>query len=95
MCTLKYIFTVGGRNIMEIKVCIGSSCHLRGSYEVIEKLKQLIADNKLEGKVNLAASFCLGKCGTGVTVTCNGEFLDGVTPETVEGIFNERVLKAL
>ena len=27
---------------MEIKVCIGSSCHLRGSYEVIEKLKQLI-----------------------------------------------------
>ena len=77
---------------MDIKVCIGSSCHLRGSYEVIEKLKQLVADNGLEGKVNLAASFCLGKCGTGVTVTCNGEFLDDVTPETVESIFAEKVL---
>lgn len=77
---------------MEIKVCIGSSCHLRGSYEVIEKLKALIAENSLEGKVNLAASFCLGKCGTGVTVTGDGEFWDNVTPETVESIFKEKVL---
>lgn len=77
---------------MEIKVCIGSSCHLRGSYEVIEKLKALIAENSLENKVNLAASFCLGKCGTGVTVTADGEFWDGVTPETVEGIFAEKVI---
>ncbi|MCI8412920.1 MAG: (2Fe-2S) ferredoxin domain-containing protein [Clostridia bacterium] len=78
---------------MEIKVCIGSSCHLRGSYEVIEKLKKLIADNGLEGKVNLAASFCLGKCGSGVTVTGDGEFWDGVTPETVETVFAEKVLR--
>ena len=78
---------------MEIKVCIGSSCHLRGSYEVIEKLKKLIADNGLEGKVNLAASFCLGKCGSGVTVTGDGEFWEGVTPETVETVFAEKVLR--
>ena len=77
---------------MEIKVCIGSSCHLRGSYEVIEKLKALIAENSLEGKVNLAASFCLGKCGEGVTCTLDGEFLDGVTPETVESIFKKKIL---
>lgn len=80
---------------MEIKVCIGSSCHLRGSYEVIEKLKKLIADNNLQDKVNLAASFCLGKCGTGVTVTGNGEFWDNVTPDTVESIFAEKVLATL
>lgn len=78
---------------MEIKVCIGSSCHLRGSYEVIERLKALIAENGLEGKVNLAASFCLGKCGTGVTVTGDGEFWENVTPQTVDGIFAEKVLK--
>ena len=77
---------------MEIKVCIGSSCHLRGSYEVIEKLKSLIAEHSLANKVNLAASFCLGKCGAGVTVTGDGEFWEGVTPETVESIFKEKVL---
>ena len=77
---------------MEIKVCIGSSCHLRGSYDVIGKLKKLIADNGLESKVNLAARFCLGKCGKGVTVTGDGEFWENVTPETVEKIFAEKVL---
>ncbi|MDE6398425.1 MAG: (2Fe-2S) ferredoxin domain-containing protein [Clostridiales bacterium] len=78
---------------MDIKVCIGSSCHLRGSYEVIEKLKKLVADNGLEGKVNLGASFCLGKCGTGVTVTGDGEFWENVTPDTVEEIFRQKVLQ--
>lgn len=80
---------------MEIKVCIGSSCHLRGSYGVIERLKALIAENNLGDKVNLAATFCLGKCGTGVTVTCDGEFWEGVTPETVDSIFAEKVLKVI
>ena len=78
---------------MEIKVCIGSSCHLRGSYEVIEKLKKLVADHGLENSVHLAASFCLGRCGKGVTVTGDGEFWDNVTPETVESIFEAKVLK--
>lgn len=77
---------------MDIKVCIGSSCHLRGSYEVIEKLKALIAEHGLGDTVQLGASFCLGKCGTGVTVTGDGEFWEGVTPDTVEKIFSEKVL---
>ena len=47
---------------MNISVCIGSSCHLRGSYDIIQKLKELIAGEKLEDKVNLNASFCLGQC---------------------------------
>lgn len=80
---------------MEIKVCIGSSCHLRGSYEVIEKLKALIAENSLGDKVNLSASFCLGKCGAGVTATGDGEFWDNVTPETVEAVFKEKVLSVI
>ena len=80
---------------MEIKVCIGSSCHLRGSYEVIEKLKALIAENSLGDKVNLSASVCLGKCGAGVTGTGDGEFWDNVTPETVEAVFKEKVLSVI
>ena len=62
---------------------------------MIERLKALVAENKLESKVNLAASFCLGKCGTGVTVTGDGEFWENVTPETVDAIFKEKVLGKL
>ena len=39
---------------MNIKVCVGSSCHLKGSYEVIQSLKKYIEDNKLEDKVELS-----------------------------------------
>lgn len=72
---------------MELQVCIGSACHLKGSYEVIESLKRLIAENKLEDKLILKASFCLGKCGNGVTVMAGEQFLDNVTPLTIDDIF--------
>lgn len=37
---------------MEIYVCIGSSCHLKGSYNIINAFKELIAEYKLTIKVN-------------------------------------------
>lgn len=73
---------------MDIKVCIGSACHLKGSYDVIEKLKALIEKDKLGDKINLKASFCLGRCDNGVTVKLGEQFLEGVYPETLEGIYN-------
>ena len=77
---------------MEIKVCIGSACHLKGSYDVIEKLKALIAERNLGDKVQLKASFCLGRCGDGVTVQAGGEYLEGVTPDTIESIFDSKIM---
>ena len=53
---------------MEIKVCVGSSCHLKGSYDVIQKLKSLIEEKELENKIELKASFCLGNCSNGVSM---------------------------
>ena len=47
---------------MKITVCIGSSCHIKGSRQVVEGLQRLIADNKLTDKVELAGTFCMGKC---------------------------------
>lgn len=76
---------------MVIQICIGSACHLRGSYDVIEKLKGLIAADGLEDKIALKASFCLGHCGEHVTVKADGEFVDGITPATVEEIYNAQL----
>ena len=82
---------------MVIQICIGSACHLRGSYDVIEKMKAFIAADNLEDKITLKASFCLGRCGEFVTVKADGEFIEGVNVTTIEKIYNEtlkpRVLK--
>ncbi len=75
---------------MKITVCIGSSCHLKGSRTVVEQLQNLIAENKLEDKVELGATFCLGKCQQGVCVMVDEEF-HSVSPDTVEDFFENAV----
>ena len=76
---------------MRITVCIGSSCHVKGSRQVVRALQKLIADNKLEDKVELGGTFCLSNCQKGVCVTVDDVFFS-VTPETVEAFFQDNVL---
>ena len=75
---------------MKITVCIGSSCHLKGSRRVVEQLRALISENQLEDKIDLGGTFCLGKCQQGVCVTVDGE-LYSVSPDTVDAFFAENV----
>ena len=76
---------------MKITVCIGSSCHIKGSRQVVETLQDLIRQHELGDKVELAGTFCLGKCQQGVCVTV-GENFYSVSPDTVEAFFEENVL---
>lgn len=80
---------------MNVYVCVGSSCHLRGSYKIIELMKENIEKNGLEEKVNLSAAFCLGKCTTGVTIKVDEEIVCGVSPENFSEIFKEHILDKL
>ena len=80
---------------MRITVCIGSSCHVKGSRQVVRTLQQLIAEHKLEDKVTLGGTFCMSNCQKGVCVTIETletEDFFSVTPETVEDFFRENVL---
>lgn len=67
---------------MILKVCVGSSCHLKGSYDVIEAMKEVIKKCDVEDLVALRASFCLGCCAQGVTVKAEG--LDNASVEHLE-----------
>ena len=76
---------------MKVTVCIGSSCHIKGSRKVVEALQQLIAENHLEDKVELSGTFCMNKCQQGVCVSVDDAF-HSVTPDTVVDFFNDCVL---
>ena len=76
---------------MKITVCIGSSCHIKGSRQVVEQLQYLIAANNLDDKVELGGTFCMGKCQLGVCVTVDDSFYS-VTPENVEEFFVNQIL---
>ncbi len=76
---------------MVITICIGSSCHLKGSREIVNTLKQLITSHKLENKVELNGSFCMGQCVKGVCVKIN-EKLFSLSPDTTVHFFEKEVL---
>lgn len=76
---------------MKITVCIGSSCHVKGSRQIAEGLKTLIAENGLSDKVELTGTFCMGRCQEGVCVTVDDKFYS-VLPESLNEFFNSAVL---
>ena len=80
---------------MVLKICVGSSCHLKGSYDVIEKLKDIIKKHGVESAIDLQASFCLGHCSEGVTVKADEEFLLNVNKDNIEEIFTNQLLPKL
>ena len=75
--------------MIQISVCIGSSCHLKGAYSIIEQLKRSIGDRKLEGLVELRANFCVGKCTEAVSVKVNDDPCRRLTSDEVGGFLLE------
>lgn len=75
---------------MKVTICIGSSCHLKGSRQVVEALQKLVADNALSDKVELCGTFCIGKCQQGVCVSVDEEFFS-VSPDNVNQFFEENI----
>jgi len=81
--------------LLDIYVCVGSSCHLKGSYQIITCFQKLIKDNHLEDRVELKASFCMGHCTTGVCVKVAEVFYGDVAIVSAESFFTEKVLNRL
>ena len=78
---------------MEIKICVGSSCHIKGSSEIVDMLQAAIEKHGLDGCVTLSGSFCTGQCNRlGVTVRVEDEICTGITRENFETFFNEKIL---
>lgn len=71
---------------MEIKVCVGSACHLKGSYDVIEEIQRFIKCNNLENSIQLKASFCLGQCTKNVSVLIDNELFSVNKKDVIENI---------
>lgn len=80
---------------MVLKVCVGSSCHLKGSYDVIEKFKELLKKYEVEDVIELQASFCLGHCSEGVTVKADDRFILNVNADNAEEIFINEILPSV
>ena len=81
---------------MIIQICVGSSCHLKGSEEIVALLQEAVAEHKLETEITLAGSFCTGNCNrVGVTIQVDDETYTGVTPQGFNEFLNDKILAKL
>ncbi len=81
---------------MIVQVCVGSSCHIKGSADIVELMRQAIEKNHLENEITLAGSFCTGQCNRiGVTITVDDQVFPGITRDTFPSFFEENVMKKL
>lgn len=79
-----------------IQICVGSSCYLKGSQEIIALLEQAVAEHHIEDEVVLSGSFCIGKCNrVGVTIQVNDNIHVGVTRENFREFFQKNVLDVI
>lgn len=77
---------------MKVIICIGSSCHVRGSKQVIETLTRLVKEHEADVDIELSGSFCMGACSKGVSIKIE-ERIYHVTPEDAEDFFHEVILE--
>ena len=77
---------------MKVWVCIGSSCHLRGSEGIVKSFQKLIKEYEAEVKIELIGSFCMGACSKGVSVKIEDDIYH-VKPEDAEVFFHEVILR--
>ena len=81
---------------MIIQICVGSSCHLKGSPEIVGLIQSAVEEHNLAEEITLTGSFCVGKCNReGVTVQVDDIVHVGITKENFKEFFSEHVLKAL
>lgn len=78
--------------MLSVYICVGSSCHLKGSYQIMKIFQDIIKEMHLEDKVELKASFCLGNCTKGVSIKVGEEIIGNITPENAKEKFKEYIL---
>ncbi len=80
--------------MVEVMVCIGSACHLKGAYNVLTTFQQMTEEAGLHDKIDLKATFCIKQCQKAVCVTVDGEVCS-VTPEGAREFFRRNIADRL
>lgn len=81
--------------MIEVKVCVGSSCHIRGGTQTLKMLESLIESSGLSDKIDLRADLCLDNCLQAPNVIVDGKLFGGITPDIAEEFFKKEILSLI
>ena len=70
-------FSLAPKGEYKIGVCLGTACYVKGSGDILNKIKEIIGIDVNEcspdGKFSLEATRCIGACGLAPVMTINEE----------------------
>lgn len=72
-----------GEQKVAVRVCVGTSCFLRGSQDLLTQLIHRLPAEGLEDRVDINATFCSERCNRGPTVHIGEEVIYGATADAV------------
>ena len=76
---------------LEVSVCVGTGCYLKGSYDLLHNLGYRLQEAKLNQRVDLKATFCFENCGGGVNVKIGDTLYSGMSPAKTDAVFGKIV----
>lgn len=79
---------------VKVTVCVGSSCHIRGSRAVLKRFAEIIRAGNLQDQVILLGSFCMERCGEGMNWKFNDEEITSSNLEEAEKTFRGKLAGA-
>lgn len=86
-------FTLNPKGAVQISVCLGTACYVKGSGEVLDKVCRAVGCQPgqitPDGKVSVDSTRCVGACGLAPVMIVNGDVYGRLKPEDVEGILSK------
>ena len=83
-------FSLTPRGRHQVKVCLGTACHVRGATRIGKEVRRKLGigpgETSEDGEFSLETVMCLGCCAIGPVVAIDGKYYGQVTPTKVESI---------
>ena len=90
-------FSLKPKGKYNVAVCLGTACFVKGSEEILEKIKQKlgidVGETTPDGKFSIEATRCIGACGLAPVFTINEEVYGKATIEMVDKVIDEYMSK--
>lgn len=77
--------------MLEITICLGSSCFARGNKKTVKLIQDFIKENKLEAKVHFKGNHCFGDCSRGPVIQINEKIYEQVDSERALEILQKSI----
>ena len=82
-----------GKSKVSVKVCVGTSCFLRGSQALLSEILRRVESEGLSEEVDVSATFCAERCNKGPTVHIENITITKATADVVMEELKSRISK--